>query len=129
MEIELKRVLVIVLAMVLLSGCVKLVAREETLPTRQRSPREKAALQLTEEGRQLLDKDQPDQAIRSLEQAISLDPDNGQCYYYLAEAWLQKGNFSEARQFNSLAENYLKKDKGWNVRLARQADKIDDLEN
>jgi tetratricopeptide (TPR) repeat protein len=129
MEIKLKRLLVIILAMVLLSGCVKLVAREETLPTRQRSPREKAALQLTEEGRQLLDKDQPDQAIRSLEQAISLNPDNGPCYYYLAEAWLQKGNFSEARQFNSLAENYLKKDKGWNVRLARQADKIDDLEN
>jgi tetratricopeptide (TPR) repeat protein len=129
MEIKLKRLLVIILAMVLLSGCVKLVAREETRSTQQLSPREKAALQLTEEGRQLLDKDQPDQAIRSLEQAISLDPDNGPCYYYLAEAWLQKGNFSEARQFNSLAENYLKKDKGWNVRLARQADKIDDLEN
>jgi cytochrome c-type biogenesis protein CcmH/NrfG len=128
MEIKLKRLLVIILAMVLLSGCVKLVAREETRSTQQRSPREKAALQLTEEGRQLLDKDQPDQAIRSLEQAISLNPDNGPCYYYLAEAWLQKGNFSEARQFNSLAENYLKKDKGWNVRLARQADKIDDLE-
>ena len=111
--------------MVLLSGCVKQIAREET---RQRSPREKASLQLTEEGRQLLDEDQPDQAIRSLEQALSLNPDNGLCYYYLAEAWLQKGNFSEARQFNSLAENYLKKDKSWSARLASQADKIDDLE-
>ena len=129
MEIKLKRLLVIILAMVLLSGCVKLVAREETRPTRQRSPRENASLQLTQEGRQFLDKDQPDQAIRSLEQAISLNPDNGPCYYYLAEAWLQKGNFSEARQFNSLAENYLKKDKGWSARLASQADKIDDLEN
>jgi tetratricopeptide (TPR) repeat protein len=128
MEIKLKRWLVIILAMVLLSGCVKQVAREETRLTPQRSPREKAALQLTQEGRQLLDEDQPDQAIRSLEQAISLNPDNGPCYYYLAEAWLQKGNFSEARQFNSLAENYLKKDKSWNARLARQADKIDDLE-
>ena len=128
MEIKLKRLLVIVLAMVLLSGCVKQVAREETEPTRQPSPREKAALQLTQEGRQLLDEDKPDQAIRLLEQAISLNPDNGPCYYYLAEAWLQKGNFSEARQFNSLAENYLKKDKGWSARLASQADKIDDLE-
>ena len=125
METKLKRLLVLVLSMVLLSGCVKQIAREET---RQRSPREKASLQLTEEGRQLLDEDKPDQAIRSLEQAISLNPDNGPCYYYLAEAWLQKGNFSEARQFNSLAENYLKKDKGWNSRVANQADKIADLE-
>ena len=68
--------------------------------------------------------DKPDQAIRLLEQAISLDPDNGRCYYYLAEAWLQKGNFSEAGQFNSLAENYLKKDKGWKTRVANQADRI-----
>ena len=120
-----KRLLVLVLAMVLLSGCVKQIAREET---RQLSPQEKASLQLTEEGRQLIDENQPDQAIRSLEQALSLNPDNGPCYYYLAEAWLQKGNFSEAKQFNSLAEDYLKKDKGWNSRLANQADKIADLE-
>ena len=126
MEINLKRLLIIILAMVLLSGCVKQITREES---QQRSPQEKASLQLTEEGRQLLDEDKPDQAIRSLEQALSLNPDNGPCYYYLAEAWLQKGNFSEARQFNSLAENYLKKDKGWSARLASQADKIDDLEN
>jgi Tfp pilus assembly protein PilF len=125
METKLKRLLVLVLAMVLLSGCVKQIAREET---RQRSPREKASLQLTEEGRQLLDEDQPDQAIRSLEQALNLNPDNGPCYYYLSEAWLQKGNFSEARQFNSIAKNYLNKDRGWKARVARQADKIDSLE-
>ncbi len=125
METKLKGSLVIVLAMVLLSGCVKQVAREET---RQRSPREKASLQLSEEGRQLLDEDKPDQAIRSLEQAISLNPDNGPCYYYLAEAWLKKGNLSEARQFNSIAKNYLNKDRGWKARVARQANKIDSLE-
>ena len=128
MEIKLKRLLVIVLAMLLFSGCVKQIAREETRPTRQLSPQEKASLQLTEEGRQLIEEDQPDQAIRSLEQALSLNPDNGPCYYYLAEAWIQKGNFSEARQFNSLAENYLKKDKSWNARVVRQADKIDSME-
>ena len=120
-----KRLLVIVLAMVLLSGCIKQITQEET---RQRNPRENASLQLTEEGRQLLDEDQPDQAIRSLEQAISLNPDNGPCYYYLAEAWLQKGNFSEARQFNSIAKNYLNNDRGWKARVARQANKIDSLE-
>ena len=120
-----KKLLIIILAMVLFSGCVKQIAHEETP---QQSPREKASLQLSEEGRRLLEEDKPDQAIRSLEQAISLNPDNGQCYYYLAEAWLQKGNVSEARQFNSLAKAYLNKDKGWNARVANQADKIADLE-
>ena len=120
-----KRLLILCLAIGLFSGCVKQIAREET---RQRSPREKASLQLTEEGRQLLAEDKPDHAIRLLEQAISLDPDNGQCYYYLAEAWLQKGNPSEAGQFNSLAKNYLKKDKDWKTLVANQADKIAGLE-
>ena len=75
-----------------------------------------------------MNEDQPDQAIRSLEQALNLNPDNGPCYYYLAEAWLQKGKFSEARQFNSLAKNYLKKDKDWKILVANQADKIAGLE-
>jgi predicted Zn-dependent protease len=122
---KLKRLLISFLTIVLCSGCVKQITREET---RQRSPREKASLQLTEEGRQLLAEDKPDHAIRVLEQAISLNADNGRCYYYLAEAWLQKGNISEARQFNSLAENYLKKDKDWKTRVANQADKIAGLE-
>ena len=125
METKLIKLLILVLAVVLFSGCVKQITQEQPRP---RSPREKASLQLTEEGRQLLTEDKPDQAIRLLEQAISLNPDNGRCYYYLAEAWLQKGNPSEARQFNSLAENYLKKDKGWNARLTTQADKIAGLE-
>lgn len=120
-----KRFLIFALALVLFSGCVKQIAREETP---QRSPREKASLQLTEEGRRLLEEDKPDRAIRSLEQAISLNPDNGQCYYYLAEAWIQKGNVSEAKQFNRLAKAYLVKDKSWNARVANQADKIAGLE-
>jgi Tfp pilus assembly protein PilF len=121
METKLKRLLILVLAVVWFSGCVKQITQEQPRP---RSPREKASLQLTEEGRQLLAEDKPDQAIRLLEQAISLNPDNGRCYYYLAEAWLQKGNPSEARQFNSLAKNYLKKDEDWKSRVANQSDKI-----
>ena len=125
METNLKRLLISFLAIVLFSGCVKQIAREETRP---RSPREKASLQLTEEGRQLLAEGQPDQAIRLLEQAIGLNPDSGQCYYYLAEAWFQKGNFGEARQFNRLAKNYLKIDKGWQTRVANQASRIAGLD-
>jgi tetratricopeptide (TPR) repeat protein len=126
METNLKRLLISFLAIVLCSGCVKQITREETRPL---SPREKASLQLTQEGRQLLAEGKPDQAIRLLEQAIGLNPDNGQCYYYLAEAWLQKGNLGEARQFNSLAENYLKKDKNWKTRVVNQAKRIAGLEN
>ena len=125
METKLQRRLILVLAVVLFSGCVKQITQEQPRP---RSPREKASLQLTEEGRQLLAEDKPDQAIRLLEQAISLNPDNGRCYYYLAEAWLQKGNPSEARQFNSLAKNYLKKDEDWKGRVTNQSDKIAGLE-
>ena len=125
MQTKLKRLLISILAVVLFSGCVKQIAREET---RQRDPREKASFQLTEEGRQLLEEDKPDQAIRLLEQAISLNPDNGQCYYYLAEAWLQKGIIGQARQFNSLAENYLKKDDRWKTLVANQANRIAGLE-
>ena len=118
METKLKRLLISVLTVVLFAGCVKQIAPEET---RQQGPREKASFQLTEEGRQHLEEDKPDQAI-------SLNPDNGQCYYYLAEAWLQKGNLTQARQFNSLAKNYLKNEKGWNALVANQADKIAGLE-
>jgi tetratricopeptide (TPR) repeat protein len=125
METNLKRLLISFLAIVLFTGCVKQIPHEET---QQQSPREKASLQLTQEGRQLLAESKPDQAIRLLEQAIGLNPDNGQCYYYLAEAWLQKGNLGEARQFNSLAENYLKKDKNWKTRVANQASRIEGLE-
>jgi Tfp pilus assembly protein PilF len=125
METELKKLLILVLAAILLSGCVKQISQKQP---QQRSPRGKASLQLMEEGRQHLEADEPDHAIRLLEQAISLNPDNGRCYYYLAEAWLQKGNFSQAGQFNSLAKNYLKKDKGWKTLVANQADKIADLE-
>jgi tetratricopeptide (TPR) repeat protein len=125
METNLKRLVISFLAIVLCSGCVKQINREAT---RQPSPREKASLQLTQEGRQLLAEGKPDQAIRLMEQAIGLNPDNGQCYYYLAEAWFQKRNFGEARQFNSLAENYLKKDKNWKTRVANQANRIAGLE-
>jgi len=125
METNLKRLVISFLAIVLCSGCVKQTTREAT---RQPSPREKASLQLIQEGRQLLAEGKPDQAIRLMEQAIGLNPDNGQCYYYLAEAWFQKRNFGEARQFNSLAENYLKKDKSWKTRVANQANRIAGLE-
>ena len=91
-------------------------------------PRTVASLQLTDQGRRLLEAGKSDKAIRVLEQAVSLDPDNGQNYYYLAEAWLLKGVTSEAREFNELAEIHLKEDPVWMQRVVRQANRIEESE-
>lgn len=111
--------------MILVSGCTMQKAHEET---RQPSPREKASIQLTQEGKQLLNEGKTDNAIRLLEQAIGLNPNNGQSYYYLAQAWLKKEIFSEAKEFNNLAQIYLQDDKNWIVRVEKQAKQIERLE-
>lgn len=92
------------------------------------SPRVQASAELTEQGSRLLKDNQPDKAIRVLEQAIALDPNNGRNYYYMAEAWLLKEVAPEAKEFNLLAELHLKGDGEWMVRVARQADRIAELE-
>ncbi len=112
-----KRNFTVTLLIILLSGCA-------LHDTRSLSPRENAALQLTREGRHLLDSGKPDNAIRLFEQAIGLNPNDGECYYFLAEAWLAKGNTSEAKQFNNLARDYLKDDAGWTDRVIQQQGRI-----
>jgi tetratricopeptide (TPR) repeat protein len=94
----------------------------------EENPRALASLQLTEEGRRLVEDKQPDKAIQVLEQAVSLHPTNGLNYYYLAEAWLLKGFADQAKEFNQLAEIHLKDDNQWMIRVAEQADRIAELE-
>lgn len=94
----------------------------------EENPRAVASLQLTEQGRRLLEDKQPDKAIQVLEQAVSLHPTNGLSYYYLAEAWLLKGFADQAREFNQLAEIHLKDNQEWVIRVAKQADRIAELE-
>ena len=88
------------------------------------SPRALASLQLTEQGRQFLENGDPDDAIRMLEQALNLDPANGQNYYYLSEAWLMKGNVSQAAEFNRLAAIYLEDDDKWLYQVIQQRERI-----
>jgi tetratricopeptide (TPR) repeat protein len=122
-----------------LFGCVKEIPIETPAQTQQAipadkspvpaqplqpTPRVQASLNLTEQGRLLIEKGQADNAIRVLEQAISLNPGNGQNYYYLSEAWLLKESFKEAQEFNRLAELHLKKDEDWMRKVARQAERI-----
>ncbi len=88
------------------------------------SPRTLAALQLIEQGRMFLAKNQPDDAIGILERALNLNPGNGRNYYYLAEAWLMKDNIEQATEFNRLAEIYLKDDSEWLDRVIQQRERI-----
>ena len=126
-----------------LAGCVKERPVDKTGATREEisredqqeskqpaepSPRVLASLKLTDQGRRLVEAGQADRAIRVLEQAISLNPNNGQNYYYLSEAWLMKGFASEARQFNGLAESHLTGDVDWEKLVTRQAERITKLE-
>jgi tetratricopeptide (TPR) repeat protein len=87
-------------------------------------PRQKASLQLSNQGHLLLQQERIDDAIRTLEQAISLYPQNGESYYYMAEAWLAKGSFSQAGEFNRLAEMYLD-NPDWASRVNKQRRAID----
>ena len=113
------------LFILLFFGCGGPLAHN-TVPTL--SPREDASARLTQEGRELLQSGNYDNAIRLLEQAVGLDPNNGQSYYYLAQAWLEKGVLAEAKEFNSLARIYLQHDKEWLNRVEMQANRIADLE-
>jgi hypothetical protein len=79
---------------------------------------------MTEQGRELLKRKKVDDAIRVLERAVSLNPGNGQNYYYLAEAWLQKGNISQAEEFNSLAGTYLEGNQNWMLKVEEQKKRI-----
>jgi predicted Zn-dependent protease len=122
-----------------LSGCARSVRQTQTDIYRETpqkndelkegtekavSPRVLAALQLTEQGRIFLENNQPDDAIGILERALNLNPDNGRNYYYLAEAWLMKGNIDQAAEFNRLAEIYLKDDSEWLNRVILQSERI-----
>ena len=138
-----KSVLLLFLVVMVLGGSRCSVRRSPLLPAPEQSPaledkgpaespdqpnpRTLASLQLTEQGRLLLDGGKPDDAISTLERAVSISPTNGQNYYYLAEAWLLKGNIAQAEECNRLADIYLRGDPGWTARVAEQREYIRSL--
>jgi predicted Zn-dependent protease len=81
-------------------------------------------MQLIDQAQTLIERNQPDAAIAVLERAVSIHPANGQSFYYLAEAWLLKGNRAQASEFNRMATRYLEKEPGWQVRVFEQKVKI-----
>lgn len=72
----------------------------------------------------LLESGRVDHAISTLERAMNVNPSNGQTYYYLAEAWIKKGNLSQAREFNRLAAMYLREKPEWTRRVEDQQERI-----
>jgi predicted Zn-dependent protease len=101
------------------------VLQKDQTPSRQdESPRAVASLRLTEQARVLLESGKVDDAITTLERAMNVNPSNGQNYYYLAEAWLKKGNPSQAGEFNRLAAIYLKDQADWMNRVKDQQERI-----
>jgi len=91
------------------------------------TPRAVASLGLTEQARLLIESKKPDDAISTLEKAMNLDPNNGRNYYFLAEAWMIKGNKTQAVQFNRMADLYLSNDAGWKLKVQQQKGRIDKM--
>lgn len=132
----------LVTAALLLSACAPLRVPAtveppaEAPPTPSATPpaleekraRSSAAAALVQQGRELLNKGDADAAIRVLGQAANLNPSDGELYFYMAEAWLMKQNASQARDYNRLAETYLGGDPQWTRRIARQSDRIEELQ-
>ena len=87
--------------------------------------RRQAAAALTDRGRALLTDGQIDPAMRLFEQALSLAPQYGPGYYYLADAWLLKNNRFQAREFHRQAVLYLQADTAWQKRVEAQRRRIE----
>jgi hypothetical protein len=90
----------------------------------QASPRAHASLRVTDQGRQLLLGGQVEEAISVLERATGMNPDNGEAYYWLAEAWLKKGNPKQALEYHHQAWLRLRTQPAWNGRLRDQRERM-----
>jgi len=96
-------------------------------PAAQLSPMALAAVTFSQQGQAYLKNRKPDEAIRVLERAVNLNPRNGENYYHLAEAWIMKGNAGQAKEFNHLAEIYMKADPEGMGRVQSQKERINKL--
>lgn len=100
------------------------IAEKQPMVFEEPKPRMLASLELTQQAKIFIAKNQIDRAISVLEKAIALEPANGQNYFYLAEAWLLKGNLYQALNFNELAEIHFKSDENWERRIHDQRRRI-----
>ncbi|MEM7676802.1 MAG: tetratricopeptide repeat protein [Myxococcota bacterium] len=85
------------------------------------SPQATAARALIEQAKKMLKSGSVDSALVRLERAASISPRDGEAHYWLAQAWLDKGNQSQAAEHHRLASRYLSGRSEWQARLDRQA--------
>jgi tetratricopeptide (TPR) repeat protein len=102
-------------------------SRKQADSPKQLAPRAIASLRLTEHAKLLIESKKPDDAIRTLEKAVNINPNNGRNYYFLAEAWLLKKNRKQAIAFNRIAEIYLNNDAAWTLKVLRQKVRIEKI--
>ncbi len=91
---------------------------------REAPPQQQASASLTRNGRALLEAGRIDAAIREFERAVGLNPHHGPGYFYLAKAWMAKGDWSQAASFHRQAEVHLRGDAQWAERLRFQGAEI-----
>jgi len=63
-----------------------------------------ASLRITEQARQQIGENHPEEAVRSLGHALSIDASNAYAYFYLGRAYLMKKDYKQALTFFSRAE-------------------------
>jgi tetratricopeptide (TPR) repeat protein len=133
----LRRLLQLLLLGIAVTGCAApVLPPAETVPVKNvpvpeetrlpgtDDPRERASLGLTEQGRVLLIDGRVDEAIGLFERALNISPANGCNYFFLAEAWILKGDYYQAREWNGMAETYLREDETWIGKVLEQKKKI-----
>jgi Flp pilus assembly protein TadD len=96
----------------------------EPAPSAKALSRVHASLRITDQGRQLLLGGQVEEAISVLERATGMNPDNGEACYWLAEAWLKKGNAKQALEYHHQAWLRLRNQPAWNSRLRSQRERM-----
>lgn len=85
----------------------------EPLIDKTADPALATSLRTTEEARRLIAARHPDEAIRELGRAVSIDASNPYAYFYLGRAWLMKGDYKQALTFLIRAEMGLGSNPQW----------------
>lgn len=85
----------------------------EPMIARASSPTLAVSLELAEQGRIELAAGNPDEALRSLGRAVSVDPENAYAYFYIGRAYFAKRNYAQALVFLRRAELGLHSDPDW----------------
>lgn len=77
------------------------------------SPALAASLRVTDQAREQILNNHPDDAVQTLGRAISIDPSNSYAYFYLGRAWLSSKNYDQALTFFKRAQIGFDANPGW----------------